>query len=175
MEKTTANRIQLPKAAGYRCFACGTHNPIGLQMSFYLEGATVRSDITLSEHHCGWENIAHGGIISTVLDEVMGWTVLTFKRDFFVTKSIEVRFLKPVMVETPLMAIGNIESESPRGGCRVKGALVGADGVKLASAKAEMTFLSENRLQFLPERYREEMLNIFREMDALVKDTAADR
>jgi len=71
-------RIDLPNLEGFHCFACGSHNPIGLHMSFYLEDDTVCSDIVLNENHAGWDSVAHGGIVTTLLvapcaDERMGF------------------------------------------------------------------------------------------------------
>jgi acyl-coenzyme A thioesterase PaaI-like protein len=165
---TKGERKDLPKSEGYRCFACGTNNPLGLGMSFYSLGNTVRSDITLSEHHVGWENLAHGGIISTVLDEIMGWTVIAFKRVFFVTRNIEVHYLRPVEVNSPLTAIGEIEADFAPKGCSTKGALLDANGKKLAEGRAEMAYLSGKRLPLLPDQYRKDMLELFEQMRQLL-------
>jgi acyl-coenzyme A thioesterase PaaI-like protein len=161
-------RIELPKPEGYRCFGCGTMNPCGLKMSFYSQGESVRSDIILNDHHVGWENIAHGGIISTVLDETMAWTVVAFRQVFFVTRSIEIRYLRPVQVNVPLTAIGEIDPEPVAKGCRVVGSLVDGEGSKMALAKAEMAFLPEKRLPLLPDKYRKDMERVFQEMRELL-------
>jgi hypothetical protein len=73
-------RIPLPRLEGYDCFGCGTNNPIGLRMTFYRQGDAVCSDVVLKRDHVGWQNMAHGGIISTLLDEVMAWTVIYLNR-----------------------------------------------------------------------------------------------
>lgn len=161
-------RKDLPKSEGYRCFACGTNNPLGLGMSFYSLGKTVRSDLTLNEHHVGWENLAHGGIISTVLDEIMGWTVIAFKRVFFVTRSIQIHYLRPVEVNSPLTAVGEIEIDSAPKGCSTRGTLFDAHGKKLAEGQAEMAYLSGKRLPLLPEQYKKDMLKLFEQMRELL-------
>ena len=53
----------IPKLEGTHCFACGTDNPIGLNLSFYRQGDYICSDFTLGKNHEGWENMAHGGIV----------------------------------------------------------------------------------------------------------------
>ena len=63
----------IPKLQGYNCFACGTENPIGLNLKFYVCGKYMCSDVALGKDYEGWENMAHGGIVSTLLDEVMSW------------------------------------------------------------------------------------------------------
>ena len=65
------DRIKLPQLQGHGCFACGTENPIGLNLQFYSEGSAVCTEISLNKVYEGWEGIAHGGIVSTLLDEVV--------------------------------------------------------------------------------------------------------
>ena len=166
---THAERKNLPKTSGTRCFGCGGDNPLGLKMSFYCIGKTVRSDLSLGEHHMGWENIAHGGIISTILDEIMGWTVIAFRRVFFVTRSIEVQYLRPVRLNTPLTAVGEIAEDRALKGCSTKGYLIDATGMKLAEGRAEMVYLSEKRLPVLPEQYRKDMLKLFEQIGKLLE------
>ena len=163
-------RIPIPKIEGYHCFGCGTRNPQGLNMSFYLLGDSVRSDVVLKGHHVGWENIAHGGIISTILDEIMGWTVIAFKRAFFVTRNMEVRYLRPVQVHVPLTAVGRIavDAESDAGGCRVNGTLMDGDGNRMAEAHAEMAFLSPKRLSMITPEYRKEMERVFQQLEQIL-------
>jgi uncharacterized protein (TIGR00369 family) len=155
-------KIYLPKLKGYHCFGCGTANPIGLNMSFYLQEDTICSDITLNKNHAGWENIAHGGIISTILDELMAWTVIAFKQVFFVTRSMEIRYLKPVYVGVPLRAKGQVEPGEDRSrSCWTKGFLMDGKGTSLAVARAEMVFLTGKRLELLPEDLRKSMTGLF--------------
>lgn len=164
----TQERINLPKPDKTGCFGCGTDNPLGLSLSFYSLGKTVRSDLMLTQHHMGWENLAHGGIISTVLDEVMGWTVLAFKRVFFVTRKIEVRYLRPVELNVPLTAVGEIESDAAPKGCTAVGWLLDGEGRKLAEGQAQMTYLIGKRLPLLPNAYRVTMERLFEEIRELL-------
>jgi acyl-coenzyme A thioesterase PaaI-like protein len=105
-------RTKIPKPEGYECFACGTANPIGLNLQFYRSGDSVYTEITPGKYHVGWANISHGGIISTILDEVMSWTILYFKRVFFVTRKMEVKYIRPILVGTPLIVIGQLVDEN---------------------------------------------------------------
>lgn len=50
---------------------CGKANPIGLKLEFDTEGDEYVTYFTPRKEHQGWVGIAHGGIIATVLDEVM--------------------------------------------------------------------------------------------------------
>ena len=95
-------RVELPKIKGQYCFACGTANPIGLNLRFYFLGDAVCSEITLDKVYEGWQNVAHGGIVSTLLDEIMSWTIMYFKKVLLVTRKMDVKYVKPVLIGTPL-------------------------------------------------------------------------
>jgi uncharacterized protein (TIGR00369 family) len=53
------------------CFVCGPKNPIGLKLDFSFDGKTIRTGFIPGKEHQGYMNIVHGGIIATLLDEVM--------------------------------------------------------------------------------------------------------
>ena len=57
---------------GNRCFVCGPVNSIGLKLVFRIEDDVCRSEFSPSEMHCGYDGVTHGGIIFSVLDDVMG-------------------------------------------------------------------------------------------------------
>jgi len=81
-----------------RCFACGKDNPIGLKLEFKKKGEYTVSSLNFNKNFAGWENMVHGGILSTVLDEVMvksagtnGYTC--------VTGELNIRYKKPCLTE----------------------------------------------------------------------------
>lgn len=55
---------------GY-CFVCGPKNPIGMKLDFSFDGKIMKTEFVPKKEHQGYRNIVHGGIISTLLDEVM--------------------------------------------------------------------------------------------------------
>lgn len=163
-----ALRFKVPKLGDYQCFACGTANPIGLRMEFYREDDSVMSEIEFNEHHSGWERVVHGGLITTVLDEIMGWTIMVFQRRFFVTRNLEVRFLRPVETGVPLVVRGKLEPGGDDGGCKASGVLMVKGGKRLATATADLRFIPEARLKMLPEKYQVEVNRVFREIEELM-------
>ena len=92
----------------HKCFGCSPINPYGLKMKFYAKEESIFSWVTVSEYLCGWENLVHGGVITAILDEIMGRTALYTLKKFIMTKDIHVQFLKPVQVEQELMAQGTV-------------------------------------------------------------------
>jgi acyl-coenzyme A thioesterase PaaI-like protein len=128
--------------------------------------------VTLDRHRVGWEGIAHGGIVTTLMDEVMAWTVLYFRESFTVTREIRARFRKPVPIESPLTVSGEIVDESRRFACKVRAAVTDADGQVLAEAEADFALLREEQIDLLPERVR---ADVGRFMAALREVKAAER
>ncbi len=53
------------------CFVCGPKNPIGLKLDFSFNGKTISTEFVSKKEHQGYMDIVHGGIIATLLDEVM--------------------------------------------------------------------------------------------------------
>ena len=154
-------KTPIPIIEGHDCFACGTNNPIGLKLDFYRQGNSICSDVVLSRNHVGWQNMAHGGIISTLLDEVMSWTVIYFKKAFSVTRQIQVRYLRPVPVEVPITVRGTIISEGTSRSCRAEAMLLDSTGNTLAKGEGEFVILSEDRLTALPDEFKKQMMNLF--------------
>ncbi|MEK7238463.1 MAG: PaaI family thioesterase, partial [Nitrospirota bacterium] len=81
---------------GY-CFVCGTKNPIGLKLKFHFNGKTIKTEFISKKEHQGYLNIVHGGIISTLLDEVM--VKLALAMDIpVVTAQMDIRLRKPLNI-----------------------------------------------------------------------------
>ena len=79
------------------CFGCGDLNPIGLHLKFVLGADGVGARFVPSPEHQGFDNVVHGGIISTLLDEAMAWA--TARAGLWaVTGEMRVRFRQPLQV-----------------------------------------------------------------------------
>lgn len=81
---------------GY-CFVCGPNNPIGLKLDFSLNGEIMSTEFVPQKEHQGYTDIVHGGIISTLLDEIMvklaielGMPAVTAQMDIRLRKSARV-------------------------------------------------------------------------------------
>jgi acyl-coenzyme A thioesterase PaaI-like protein len=119
-----------------RCFVCGPDNPAGLQIVFRLDGEVCRATFTPGPNHCGYDQQCHGGILFSVLDDVMAnWLFLQGQRAH--TAKCAVRFRKPVPIGTRLELEGRL--------VKSKGRLAVLQGLALrdgeAVAEAEATFM----------------------------------
>jgi uncharacterized protein (TIGR00369 family) len=99
---------QLPNSRNHNCFGCSPINPSGLQMKFYTSQSAICSDVTVPEHLCGWNNLVHGGVLTTMMDEIMSWAAIYLLKSVPMTKTITVDFLKPVYVGKPLQVQGTV-------------------------------------------------------------------
>lgn len=82
----------------HACFGCGDQNPIGLHLHFEPTADGVEALFVPGPEHQGFEDVIHGGIISTVLDEAMAWAIADSGL-WAVTGEIRVRFRLPLRIE----------------------------------------------------------------------------
>ncbi|HEY1013205.1 MAG TPA: PaaI family thioesterase [Herpetosiphonaceae bacterium] len=95
------------------CFVCGKGNPQGLQLDFFVEENRVSTTFQPTTVHQGWPGFVHGGIISAILDEVIGragflidaWTM---------TGRLEIRFRSPAPIDQPITFVGSIVRDRGR-------------------------------------------------------------
>lgn len=78
------------------CFCCGVKNPIGLKLEFERtpEGR-LRTVWTPRKEHQGFKDIVHGGLVATVLDEVMV-QLLSLRGTPAVTAGMETKLIRPL-------------------------------------------------------------------------------
>lgn len=155
------DRVDIVKLQGYNCFACGTENPIGLNLRFYRLGNAICSDITLGKNHEGWQNMAHGGIISTLVDEVMSWALVYFRRTFFVTRKMDIKYVRPVLIGTPLIVKGRLDDASKGSKINARGEIRDDQGRLLVKSAAEFAVISHERLSSVPEGLKKDMRSLF--------------
>jgi uncharacterized protein (TIGR00369 family) len=79
------------------CFVCGQDHPKGLRIRFYAdEDKQVHARFRPDTTQTGYDDIVHGGVISALLDELIGWSVSLAHDTMAFTAELTVRFLKPV-------------------------------------------------------------------------------
>ncbi|MCL2064268.1 MAG: PaaI family thioesterase [Candidatus Cloacimonetes bacterium] len=79
------------------CFLCGNDNPIGLKLQFeYLDGKAF-SVWTTEKKYEGFEEIIHGGIIASLLDEAIA-KIIMYKGNIAYTRELNVIYQKPLPI-----------------------------------------------------------------------------
>ena len=132
----------LPNRETHYCFGCSPANPSGLQMKFYTNDSSVFSRLTVPEHLCGWDRLVHGGVISTILDEIMSWSGIYLLKQITMTKSMTVDFIKPVYINSDLKAEGKVLEKIGRHEALLEGSLYNAEGTLCARSKATFAIFS---------------------------------
>jgi len=106
--------------------------------------------------------MAHGGIVSTLLDEVMSWTVIYFRRIIFVTRRMKIKYIKPVPLYRLLTVKGKMIEGEKRRLCKASGLIQDEDKNTLVRAEATFAILSDKDLSLVPDKQRREMDNLFK-------------
>jgi len=105
------NKLELADDDG--CFVCGKSNPIGLKLEFDREGDEYVTYFTPGKEYQGYTGITHGGIVSTILDEVMARYAYVLGHNV-VTGEMTVRLKRPARIGHKLRFAGRIDSENSR-------------------------------------------------------------
>lgn len=137
---TTWPKIPFDPGRGWdMCFACGKKNPIGLKLKVEWDGKIARTEFTPNKYHQGWEGIVHGGIISTLLDEAMGYAAL-FEGLCCVTARMQTRLRRPASTDEPLVITGAV-TKNERKLLQTQATIALKDGTIIAEATATMFIL----------------------------------
>jgi len=119
------------------CFGCGSEHPTGLHMQITAgEGLTVTGVFTATEDHQGAPGLAHGGLLTTAMDEILG-SLNWLLAGPAVTGRLEVDFRRPVPVGSRLVVSADVVGVKGRKVfTRALGRLGDADGPVAVSAAA---------------------------------------
>ena len=92
----------------HSCFVCGEANPLGLKLRFETDGRIVRARFTPRAEHIGFKQVTHGGLLATVMDEIMVWACAVRARRFAFCAELTVRFHRPARPEEELVVTGEL-------------------------------------------------------------------
>ena len=137
----------------HRCFACGSLSEHGLQLDLHVGGDRCWAELRLADRFQGWDGIAHGGIVCTILDEVMAWS-LAVSENWGMTARMSVDFTRPVRLGVPIRAEGWMTRRRRRLFDTAARLVDSSTGELLATAEAIYVAADEDRKQELIARYR---------------------
>ena len=140
------------EVAPHHCFACGTLNEQGMGLVLHVEPGRSWTDLSLEERFQGWDGIAHGGILCTILDEVMAWS-LVGEDNWGLTARMNVEFKKPVEIGRPIRAEAWITRTRRRLVDTAARIVDSETGELLATATGVYVAADEERKQELRQRY----------------------
>ncbi len=141
------------EVAPHHCFACGALNEHGIHLDLHVDGDRCWTDLALADRFQGWDGIAHGGIVCTILDEVMAWS-LAATDNWGLTARMSVEFKRPVPLGVPIRGEGWITSIRRRLVETEARIVDPASGSVLATATATYVAADAARKAELQARYR---------------------
>jgi uncharacterized protein (TIGR00369 family) len=128
---------QKPEPEYRGCFACGSDNPHGIRLEPRNEDGEAVAVFIPDPAFEGYSGVTHGGVIATVLDEVMVWSARFTAEAAAVTGEMTVRYLKPVSTGVRYSARGKVTENKGRL-IRTEGTLADESGVIFARANAKL-------------------------------------
>jgi uncharacterized protein (TIGR00369 family) len=137
--------------ADHHCFACGRSNPIGMGLQIELLDGEARASWTVGPDYVGWSDKVHGGIVATLLDEVMAWAPSSFD-SWAVTAEMTVRFRSPAAPGETLTARGWVTGRRRRI-YEVAGQVHGSDGRLVAEGSGRYLGATPCEKAALKDRY----------------------
>lgn len=158
----------LPNRFDSQCFGCGHDNHSGLKMKFISQEDSITSTVIVPEHLCGWTNTIHGGVITTILDEIMSWSAIYFLQHLVMTKKMTVDFLKQALIGTELTAEGRVQKKINRHEVVMEGFIYDLKGEICAKSVATFAMFSPKvakRLGIIQNDNQEWILNLRKNAD----------
>lgn len=138
------------RSAYQHCFACGMQNPTGLHLVFHDEDGVIVTEYTPGPEVAGFPGVVHGGILATLLDEVLNRTAVREQR-WLMTGRLDIRYRQAAPVGRALRVTARTLSSRKRM-VQAAGEIRLADEPETVIATAEGVFLP------IPESYRSEMV-----------------
>ena len=142
--------VFLPTYKG--CFICGEpdHNPNTLNVRFRVTDEGVEVPVTTTYRQAGYEGIVHGGVITALLDETIGWAVAVETKRYFMTGELNVRFVRPLPVDLDITVRGRFTEAKSRYATG-EGEIVDGEGTVYAKASGKFFPMPAERAEAVKE------------------------
>jgi uncharacterized protein (TIGR00369 family) len=163
-EKTGRNHpTYLPTYDG--CYVCGQNHSRGLRARFFIgDEGQVHAHFKPDHTQTSYENIVHGGVISALLDEILGWPIALQTDRMCFTGELTVRFLKPMLPGNTYLVTAYPGTEQGKY-WEGKGDVRDEHGQIYAKARGKYFFLSDEQAAAVAVKltYQDDDLLIFRD------------
>jgi len=127
----------------YQCFGCSPYNDFGLHLEFWEDNDEVVSYWNPRPILQSYPKVLHGGIQSTLLDEIAGWVVYVKCGTVGVTAEMKVRFKSPVLIDQGELTIRARLLEQNKRMATIKSRLINPSGKVCAEAELKFFLMSE--------------------------------
>lgn len=143
--RESGHGVVLAPSATNGCFVCGGANTRGMYLTFEQDNETrrIRGRFQIGAEYQGATGFVHGGIIATLLDEVMS-KANRFRQARAVTAELSVEYLRPVRTGVDLIVEG-WETDAKGRNLFLQGEIRDAEGIVLARGKGRFVDLDAPR------------------------------
>jgi uncharacterized protein (TIGR00369 family) len=133
-----------------QCFCCGADNAHGLRLKIeYPDKGVAETALTVPVWFSGWKNMTHGGLLATLLDELMAHACVGVSQRA-VTAEITVRYQKAVETGSEIKVVGRVEGARGRV-LMTRGWIYDQEGTVAAEATARFIATTRIGKSSLPE------------------------
>ena len=116
------------------CFVCGPDNSAGLRIEYRIENEVCKASFTPGSDHVGYDRQTHGGILYSVLDDVMAnWLFLQGMRAH--TAKCEIRYRQPLALGEEILLEGRLVKRKGKMAIMEGQATRASDGAVVADAQ----------------------------------------
>jgi uncharacterized protein (TIGR00369 family) len=123
-----------------------------LRLRFHTDGHLVRAEFTPRPEHIGFRDVVHGGIIATILDEIMVWACAVQVRKFGYCAEMSVRYQQPLRPGQVVVATGEMVANRRNRIFEAKAEIRSRDNSLMASATGKYLPLKADEMSgFLPD------------------------
>lgn len=131
------------------CFVCGPKNDSGLQVKFRLHpDGFCHARWTSTTDYMGYDGVTHGGILFSLLDDVMA-NLFFLQGEVCVTAKAEVRFRNPLQIGETVLLQSKLLSRRRNLAIIEARATRESDGTLIATTKGH--FIITGKLSKSPE------------------------
>ena len=99
---------------GQPCFGCSQDHPTGLRLRFAREGQWVTTSFVPGDAHQGPPGIMHGGLVTTLADEVAAWAIVGVLGKFGFTAALSAKLMRPVRVGAEVIGRSRVVKDAKR-------------------------------------------------------------
>ncbi len=132
-----------------RCFVCGEENRNGLKLQILRDGDRgVMTKFIANDRYRGWSKYLHGGVVSLIFDELLGWNAVYLGYDA-VTARMEVRYRRPIPLGSRVIFKGILEKEA-KGVLEIKTTAYLEDGTLAAEGRGKMVIVNRKENEISP-------------------------
>jgi uncharacterized protein (TIGR00369 family) len=135
------------------CFVCGKDNPIGLNIAFFRDQDKIKAEFLPESKHQGFKGIVHGGILFSILDEIMGRTALITRDVMTMTVEINIKYRKKALVGEKIIFAAQMTKDLGRM-IEAQAEARSEDGTLLTEAKGKFIVLSKEMQKEVEEYMR---------------------